>query len=39
LVFSLVIEEGRTGTAADWLAQFITEHQEEITHLLQHTAS
>lgn len=35
LVFSLVIEEGRTGTAADWLAQFIIEHQSHISRLLQ----
>jgi cell division protein FtsW (lipid II flippase)/cell division protein FtsI/penicillin-binding protein 2 len=34
LVFSLVAEEARTGTAAYWINDFITQHQSEILRLL-----
>lgn len=34
LVFSLVVEEGKTGTAADWIGEFINANQAEISRLL-----
>jgi hypothetical protein len=35
LVFSLVAEEGRTGTATEWLRDFIGENEADISRLLK----